>query len=134
MTSPGEAISVALVHDEGAGALFLAHVCNMLERLAARAGVRVETESSTTLARIYRLPVGTKLPRELEREIGIHRAQLVPDGSASGRVVTIKVEVTTRNRDTSSDIIRTYNFPSNYVTIHGTGERVDLDIVLAGKL
>ena len=33
--------SVALVHDEGAGALFFSQVCSMLERLAGRTGVTI---------------------------------------------------------------------------------------------
>jgi protein subunit release factor A len=107
----------------------------MLERVADRLDVRLETETSTTTARVYRLPFGVKLPRELDREVGIHRAQLVPDRSVSGRVVTAKVTVTIepkRDRGTSAHVIKTYSYPTNRVTLHETGEVLAMDVVLAG--
>jgi len=133
VTNPEEAIWVALVTDEGEGALFFPDVCRMLERLADRVGLCLKAETSTATTRVYRIPTGVNLPRKLDREVGIHRAQLVPDRSVSGRIVTAKVAVTADSMRDRATIIKTYNYPAKRVTIHETGAILDLDIVLSGS-
>lgn len=123
---------MTLVHDEGDGDFFFAHVCSMLERKADRIGIRVRVESSTERARVYRLSSEAKLESELDREVGVHRAQFVPGRSASDRVLTSKVQVTRGPERDRGDIIRTYNYALKRVTFHETGEVLDLDFVLAG--
>ena len=128
-------MSVELTQDEGDGALFLDDICNMLERIADRVGLHLERSTSTTASkREYRLPSGASFPRELERETGSHRGQLVPRGSASRRVVTAKVYVKAGPRRSHGvdGIIKTYNYPLNRVSIHETGQTVPLDVVMSG--
>lgn len=130
-------LRVALVQDEGDGALFFRDVCSMLEHLAARAACELtvvsKADESGLSVRTYRYRGA--LPPLLDREVGGHRGQFVPAGSV-GRVVTSRVEVdapsaTTRARDTA--VIKTYQYFQSCVTRHETGARLSLGDVLAGR-
>jgi hypothetical protein len=81
---PGKTISVELTHDEGDGALFFADVCSMLEGIAQHLGLHFETVALEITSRTYRVPFGLNLPSEIEREVGVHRGQIVPDRSTLG--------------------------------------------------
>ena len=129
-------ISVELTHDEGDGALFFADVCSMLEGIAKRLGLPFETDTRAITARSYRVLLGLNLPSEIEREVGVHRGQIVPDRRGAGRIVTAKVTVRIepkRDRGTSDTILKTYSYPTKRVTIHATGETLPLDVVLSGS-
>jgi hypothetical protein len=135
MTGETSRILVELTQDEGDGALFLADVCLMLERLAVRIGFSLEVEARTARSRVYRLPVGAPFGQALSRELGIHRAQLVPRGSTTGRIVTAKVNVIARpphHGAPDGSVLKTYNYVKRQVSLHETGEVLPLDSVLFG--
>src|SRR5438445_8041900 len=94
MVLPTESVlSVVLTQDEGDGEGFLTHVSCMLECIAKRVGATLDTVDRRSTSCTHRLKADAPQLAELVREIGVHRAQLVPGGSTTGRVVTAKVTV-----------------------------------------
>jgi protein subunit release factor A len=72
-------------------------------------------------------------------EVGVHRAQYVPQASSTGRIETCLVGVEVlRLADEPTigrppgTILKTYNYPQGRVTVHSTGQQLALDAVLAG--
>jgi protein subunit release factor A len=89
------------------------------------------------LARI----TGRDTGRAIMRYVGVHRGQIVPIGSSTGRVETtlVGVEVLEAGRQPSTcrpaePILRTYNYVLRAVTHHATGHQLPLDRVLSGEL
>ena len=130
-------LSIVLAQDEGDGEAFLTDVSRMLERIAKRVGATLDTVDRTSTSCTHRLKADAPQLAELAREVGVHRAQLVPGGSTTGRVVTTKVTVSLvpdPGYPTSEIILKTYNCPMRKVASHSTGEIADLDDVLAGMV
>lgn len=130
-------LRIALFDDNGEGERFFLNVCDMLESLAQRAGLPLtlvsEQPAGSPPARTYRR--SGALPTVLSRELGRHRAQIVPATSATGMVMTSHVSVMELPVDPNSPqpIVKTYSYMSRRVTRHQTGEIHSLDQVLAGK-
>ncbi len=128
-------LAVILTQDEGDGEGFLTDVSCMLERIAKRVGATLDTVDRRSASCTLRPRADALQFAELAREVGVHRAQLVPGGSTTGRVVTAKVTVRlvpNWGYPTDETILKTYDYPLRSVTIHSTGEIADLDDVLAG--
>src|SRR5512136_1122168 len=83
-------IQIALLDDNGEGDRFFLDFCSMLEALARRAGVALalvgEQPAGALPTRTYRC--SGDLPAFLSRQLGRHRAQIVPATSTTGRVMT----------------------------------------------
>jgi protein subunit release factor A len=135
--SPESVLSVVLTQGEGDGEGFLNDVSCMLERIAKRVGATLDTVDRRSTSCTLRPSADAPQLAELAREVGVHRAQLVPAGSTTGRVVTAKVIVSlvpNPGFPTDETILRTYDYPMRRVTVHSTGEIADLDDVLAGLI
>jgi protein subunit release factor A len=130
-------LRITLFDDNGEGERFFLDVCGMLEALAQRAGVPLtlvsEQPAGSPPARTYRCDEA--IPTLLLRELGCHRAQVVPATSNTGRVMTSQVSVVAFPvvPDDPQPIIKTYSYILRRVTRHQTGERLPLDQVLAGQ-
>ena len=127
-------LEVALECDQGEGESFLTDICRMLETQCVRRGVKLAvagTVAGDRPARLYQWE-GDALGA-LAREIGVHRAQVVPRGSATGRVVTSRVVVTASGAAApASQAVKTYNYVLGRVTRHESGDSLRLEDVLAG--
>jgi protein subunit release factor A len=136
LSSNEHTLSVALASGMRVGAAFLADVVRMLECRAINVGVTLELVDRNDLSWVG-LARSDRLTLEaFGREVGVHRAQLIPRGSKNGRVVTAKAVVSITSGGcpaTSTTIVRTYNYPIGKVTVHATGESLDLAEVLAGR-
>jgi hypothetical protein len=86
-------LRITLFDDNGEGERFFLDVCGMLEALAQRAGVPLtlvsEQPAGSPPARTYRCDGA--IPTLVLRELGCHRAQVVPATSNTGRVMTSQV-------------------------------------------
>jgi len=127
-------ITLELIADGGDGMRFMEDLCTMLERIAQREGVTLEAMAPGATTRAYQLAHQAEVPPALLHECGLHRAQLVPRGSTTGRICTSKVRVdTTRDPRASPDVIlKTYNYPQRWVVWHASGAKFPLDDMLAG--
>jgi hypothetical protein len=136
MALPTESvISVVLTQDEGDGEEFLTDVSCLLKCIAKRISATLDTVDRRSTSCTHRLKADAPQLAELAREVGVHRAQLVPGGSTTGRVVTTKVAVSLvpdPGYPRCEAILKTYDYPMRRVTRHSTGEIADLDDVLAG--
>ena len=130
-------IRIALFDDNGEGDRFFLDVCGMLEALAQRADAPLtlvsEQPAGSPPGRTYRCDGA--LPTLLSRELGRHRAQIVPAASITGRVMTPHVSVVELPfvPDGPQPIVKTYSYMLRHVTRHETGERHPLEQVLAGQ-
>jgi protein subunit release factor A len=138
----GARLHVWLITDEGNGASFVVDVERMLHSIANRDGVRITEYEVASFARPQHLfgQLSGEAGRALLAELGIHRAQLVPPGSVSGRIATVLVGVELVAPDTApsssrpnGQILKTYNYPLRRVTRHATGQVLALDAVLSGE-
>src|SRR5215470_10215411 len=130
-------IRIALFDDNGEGDRFFLDVCGMLEALAQRADAPLtlvsEQPAGSPPGRTY--CCDGALPTLLSRELGRHRAQIVPAASITGRVMTSHVSVVELPfvPDGPQLIVKTYSYMLRRVTRHETGERHPLEQVLAGQ-
>ena len=124
-----------LISDEGDGRPFLADIWRMLTHVADRDGCVLENTATPSPARsaTSRLARLTGTPSRLLRETGVHRAQRVPAGSATGRIATslVGVEVLPLESALSSgrppaDVVKTYNYVNAAVVRHASGDRGSL--------
>ena len=130
-------IRIALFDDNGEGDRFFLDVCGMLEALAQRADAPLtlvsEQPAGSPPGRTY--CCDGALPTLLSRELGRHRAQIVPAASTTGRVMTSHISVVELPfvPDGPQPIVKTYSYMLRRVTRHETGERHPLEQVLAGQ-
>jgi protein subunit release factor A len=128
---------VELTSGDLIGQGFLVDMVRMLDSKAKNMGATLEVVDRGDVACVSRLRADTAQLVALGREAGVHRAQLVPSGSTSGRVVTARVLVTIGpggDLPMSASIVKTYHYPTRKVTVHATGESLDLEEVLAGLI
>ena len=127
-------LTVSLAEDSPSGRAFLADICSMLTAIASRAGHVLNLAPSDTDSLVCRGSLPRSQIQAMVDEAGVHRAQIVPTGSASGRIETVKVFVEMAGEPSSSlpGILKTYNYPLGWVTQHSTGERVRLSTILKG--
>jgi len=130
-------LHVWLVDDAAHGAPFLADVWTMLLRIAHGSGCVVASTTHDTTSRWAE--IRSECPRVVA-EVGVHRAQYIPNGSSTGRIETslVGVEVLCPGEQATvgrppGPILKTYNYPQRRVAVHSTGEQVALDTVLAGQ-
>jgi len=140
----GARLHIWLITDEANGAFFVVDVERMLHLIANRDGVTI-TGSTNEVAPLARPEhsfgqLSGEAGPALLAELGIHRAQLVPQGSGTGRVATVLVGVELLAPDTApstsrpdGQILKTYNYPLRRVTRHATGQVLALDAVLFGE-
>ena len=122
------------------GSAFLSDVCNMLQAISARVGSPIEPfRPFADRADDQRANVVGILPATLTHELGRHRAQHVPQGSAAGRIettiITVELLPTPVSPDADAEpvqVIRTYNYPLRRCTDHESGETLPLDRALSG--
>jgi protein subunit release factor A len=137
-------LHIWLVADEGDGRVFMADIRKMLRHLAQRDGVVLTAVpgpvSSQPLADHVFERVSGLLGPGLLGELGVHRAQVVPQDSVSGRVATSAVAVefvppggTPGTARPAGQVLKTYNYVLRRVTRHATGQRLPLDAVLSGE-
>lgn len=130
-------VTIALVSDMDGTEAFLADVATMLERIAVRAGQGLTLIAASDDARTYEVPDTPATLSAIEKEVGIHRAQVVPPESPSGRVNTYKVSVTlhpARSGEAPTDVLKTYNYMQKKVRFHRSGLDAPLDEVLGGQV
>jgi protein subunit release factor A len=136
-------LHVWLVADEGDGRVFMADVHQMLRRVAQREGVGCTSATAPTASLAPSDHVFDRVSGELGPallgEIGIHRAQVVPQGSLTGLIATsfVGVEVVPPGSTPSTGrpvghVLKTYNYVLRRVTRHATGNVSSLDAVLSG--
>jgi protein subunit release factor A len=137
-------LHIWLVADEGDGRTFMADIHQMLRRLAERDGVVLTAvaepiPSHALPDHVFERASGGVGP-SLLGEMGIHRAQLVPEASLSGRIATsaVGVELVSPGGTPSigrpaGHVLKTYNYVLRRVTRHATGQRLPLDAVLSGE-
>ncbi len=107
-------LAVVLTQDEGDGEGFLTDVSCMLERIAKRVGATLDTVDRRSASCTLRPRADALQLAELAHEVGVHRAQLVPGGSTTGRVVTAKVTVRlvpNFGYPTDETLLKTYDYP-----------------------
>ncbi len=135
-------VHIWLVTDGGGGLAFLSDMRRMIEAVARRHGtVATATRRADggpgSKPHLF-LSVSGSL-RWAEADVGVHRAQVVPADSQTGRVETslVGVELLEAGADGSSTrpvgpVLKTYNYILGQVTRHATGEQVSLAAVLSG--
>jgi protein subunit release factor A len=110
---------------------FLADVRTRLEAVARRVGEQIVWSridaSSELIATLS--PSGSAA---LLDEAGIHRAQYVPLGSETGRILTALVEVHVSGMAAITEVVRNYNYPLRRCKTFRTNQAQSLDDVLAG--
>src|SRR6266436_5340670 len=121
-------------------------VCDMLRSLAERHGGRLEpTVEESGLAgegqHYFGQISGAEAEERISREVGIHRAQIVPKVSKTGRVETALVGVewllpgeAPRSARGDESVLKTYNYLDGSVMHHPSGHRLVLDAVLRGEV
>ena len=124
-------------------AFFLADICGMLRAIAARAEDTLAefhaSSRSVDSDDAKRAALRSPASPALMHEIGLHRAQFVPQGSRAGRVETVIVRVDILNATDDgaapsfAELIRTYSYPLRTCTDHRTGRTASLDAVLSGR-
>jgi len=140
MTPAVPTLRVWLVSDAPGGEGFLADLCAMLVAVAAKSQCALSFEpqgSSTCREARAELPIDSPT---LVRQAGVHRAQLVPASSRTGRVETVLAAVEllapsqppTPGRPAGA-VLKTYNYALQSVMVHATNERYPLADVLAGN-
>lgn len=129
-------LRVSLLDDSPEGRRFLGDIRAMLAARTRRFGAEVAFEPEG-----YACFVSSWDPNalaSLSSEVGLHRAQLVPEANPAGRIVTVRVLVEQVSEAPPAmppgPVLKTYNYPLGMVTRHATGERFDLDAVLAGEV
>jgi protein subunit release factor A len=148
MTGAGneaDLLHVWLINGGEDGRRFFDDICQMLVRLAGRSGGSLVPASATPsvveASCDFRARVvgGGSLSR-LRQEVGVHRAQCVPEGSSTGRVETslVGVEVIPTGATASSgrpegSVMKTYSYVQGWVLHHPSGRRLGLAAVLAGE-
>lgn len=123
---------VVSVVDGGADAApFLADLVGMVRAVADAGGVPLEEVRSSDVEWVARALPSADLVVALEREVGVHRAQVARP--PAGRIATYKVSVIVAlARGDANAIIRTYSYPRGRISFHGSGTRAKLAEVLAG--
>jgi protein subunit release factor A len=141
----GDCLHIWLITAESDAQLF-ADLCVMVRRIVARLGGSLEnTPESTGLiprSHHYFAQVhGVDAVSRLSQEMGIHRAQTVPESATDGRVDTALVGVelvpsagaaTTSRPD--GPVLKTYNYIQRTVMHHASGQRLELESVLRGDV
>lgn len=137
-------LHIWLIEDAGDGVLFLADIERMFFSVASRYGDTLlgspnSNGHEASSGRFFAV-TADDCWRRLMLEVGIHRAQLVPRDSESGRIATSHVGVELLDPGSrpatgkpSKPIVKTYNYVQRMVTQHSTGERVALDAVISGE-
>jgi protein subunit release factor A len=124
------------------GFRFLADVWQMLGRLTARGGGTLANLSfaGTDENRGYLAVVsGKEAEALLLLEVGVHRAQTLPQGVGSGRIETSLVGVELLSNHASpavgrpaTPVLKTYNYVQGIVTHHPSRRTVPLSTMLTG--
>jgi protein subunit release factor A len=137
-------LHIWLIEDAGDGLLFLADIERMLSSLAGRYGeapvaISKSNGRAASSERVFRVTAGEVWDR-LALEAGVHRAQVVPRNSETGRIATFHVGVelldpgpTPSTGKPDLPIVKTYNYVQRMVIHHATGERLVLDAVISGQ-
>ncbi len=120
-----------LLDEHPEGQRFLDDICGMLTAIATKAGGHLAFVTTPDGTRHASCTDG--LAAILESEVGVHRAQVVPEAVPEGRIVTVEVAVEIGSQGPTSSVVKTYNYPQGRVTRHETGERLNLAAVLAGE-
>ncbi len=120
-------------------------ICAMVERLVNGSGGSVERISGrdglpTGHPHYFGRVGGKEALAHLRGEIGVHRSQSVPEQSTSGRVTTALVGVellpsalAAREGRPDGPVLKTYNYINRKVTIHASGEQLQLEAALRGE-
>jgi protein subunit release factor A len=139
-------LHVWLIADNSDGFVFLADIALMLRRLTERAGAGIKPadlpfDQHSVASLHFFAQLSPEAVPVLQRQVGVHRGQLVPADSQDGRVRTFLVAVELlRTGDTpstvrpSGSVLRTYNYIHRRVTYHSTGEVLPLTRVLRGEV
>jgi protein subunit release factor A len=143
MADSGQEIRVSFTKAAGGAAFFLVDVCAMLRAIAGRSGDSLDTfqarSNSAAGDEEERAALHSPAWAMLRHEVGLHRAQFVPQDSPTSRVETtfLRVEILGATEDgsgmSSAEVVRTYNYPLRKCTHHQSGLTASLDDVLAGR-
>jgi protein subunit release factor A len=139
-------LHVWLITDGGDGVIFMANIGLMLRRITEREGAGIAPVDRPSDAHggdsvHFFAQLSPEAVPILRGEVGVHRAQLVPAGSESGRICTSLVAVemlaprsTPSSGRPSGPVLRTYNYVQQRVTYHPTGEVHPLATVFRGEV
>ena len=137
-------LHVWLIKGGADGAMFLEDVLSMLNRILDRAGFKVVSASPAPSPSGGRVDVSERVsgqgsPNVLIAELGIHRAQRIPDRQ-TGRIETslVGVELASSLDSPASGrpdgpILRTYSYQAGYSFNHVSNQRLPLLSVLEGQ-
>jgi protein subunit release factor A len=136
-------VRVSLTVAADSAAFFLADICGMLRAIASRSEDSLAAfqarSSSSDSDDAKRAALRAPASPALRHEVGLHRAQFVPQGTSAGRVetVNVRVDILNANDDEAepsfAELVRTYNYPLRTCTDHRSGRTASLDDVLSGR-
>ncbi len=130
---------------EGESSIPFEDICTMVGHLVARSGGSVVRfsgvdEIPTERQHYFGQVEGKEALANLRREIGVHRSQSVPAQSTSGRVVTVLIglellpsALAARGGRPDGPVLKTYNYINRKVTVHASGEQLQLEAALRGE-
>ncbi len=136
-------VHIWLVADGGGGVAFLSDIRRMIEALGKRHGSVVAPSQQGTGSPEAKLQFFLSATGSLgwaEAEEGVHRGQLVPTDSQTGRVETslvgvelLEVGAVGSSKRPVGQVLKTYNYVQGWVVRHATGRRLTLAAVLSGE-